>query len=129
MEESAAEPVPPQQEHDSIIVEVFFEEGPLGVTLHRKSDGKVIVFEILDGSQAVNMDLVDGDELWGVGDRIVGDTPIDKARWQEIVEFIRKSERPLRVQFKRWLEVVEHRRIESTGTQHTPPPPSPTCFN
>jgi ankyrin repeat protein len=129
MEESAAEPVPPQQEHDSIIVEVFFEEGPLGVTLHRKSDGKVIVFEILDGSQAVNMDLVDGDELWGVGDRIVGDTPIDKARWQEIVEFIRKSERPLRVQFKRWLEVVEHRRIESTGTDLSPAPASPTCFN
>jgi ankyrin repeat protein len=88
---------------DSVLVEVFFEEGPLGVTLHRKQEGTVIVYEIIDGSQAVNMDLIDGDELWCVGDRMIGDSPIDKVLWSELVDYIRKSDRPLRIVFRRHL--------------------------
>ena len=86
---------------DSILVEVFFEEGPLGVTLHRRQDGVVIVFQIVDGSQAVNMDIADGDELWAVADRNIEQNPLNKADWQEVVDFIRRSERPLRIVFRR----------------------------
>lgn len=99
---------------DSILVEVFFDDGPLGVTLHRGHSGIVTVMKIIEETQAVNMDVADGDELWEVGDRFIGETPMEKAEWGEVVEYIKTSDRPLRVVFRR------HFRDELENGTQTP---------
>ena len=91
---------------EQVFVEVYFEEGPLGVTLRRRGDtGIVFVYEIQSGSQAVNLDVQSGDELWGVGDTEIGNTPLDKDAWNGLIQFIKNSARPLRVIFKRLVTV------------------------
>ena len=91
---------------EQVLVEVYFEEGPLGVTLRRRGDtGIVFVYEIQSGSQAVNLDVQSGDELWGVGDTEIGNTPLDKDAWNGLIQFIKNSARPLRVIFKRLVTV------------------------
>lgn len=63
------------------------------------------MYEILPGSQAVNLDVQSGDELWGVGDTEIGNTPLDKDAWNGLIQFIKNSSRPLRVIFKRLVGV------------------------
>jgi ankyrin repeat protein len=47
------------------------------------------------------MDLEIGDELWSVGAKFVGLTPLNKEAWAELVKFIKDSPRPLEVGWRR----------------------------
>jgi hypothetical protein len=50
---------------ESELVTVTFQDGPLGVKLRRRADdGIAFVFEVVEDSQAVDLDVVPGDELW-----------------------------------------------------------------
>ena len=49
------------------LIETYFVDGPLGVTLRRKVEsGKVYIFQVVADSQAVDLDVAEGDELWAV---------------------------------------------------------------
>eukprot|EP01035_Chromulina_nebulosa_P018876 gene18876-24667_t len=68
---------------DSEIIETHFIDGPLGVTLRRRlEDGIVFVYDIVPNSQAINLDVQPNDELWAVGDSVLGLTPLDKQAWK-----------------------------------------------
>ena len=57
----------PALQDGEFLVETYFVDGPLGVTLRRKVEsGKVYVFQVVADSQAVDLDVVEGDELWAV---------------------------------------------------------------
>jgi hypothetical protein len=87
----------------SQLITVTFQEGPLGVTLRRRSeDGVVFVHDIVEDSQAVNMDINIDDELWAIGQSEIGDVALDKDAWKELVESIRLSPRPLKAVWKRY---------------------------
>ena len=83
------------------LVSVSFEEGPLGVTLRRNADGVVFVFAIVEGTQAVNMDIRAGDELWSIGESLIEDTRIDKEAWDALVQYIKHASRPLKATWVR----------------------------
>jgi ankyrin repeat protein len=86
-----------------------FEAGPLGVTLHwRPEDGIVEISGIIPDTQATNMEVHAGDELWAVGSLEMGSNFIEKEAWQGIVDYIKQSDRPLEVTWKR-----PHRRNPS----------------
>jgi hypothetical protein len=98
-------------------IEVFFVEGPLGVTLRRRpDDGIVFIHEIIPDSQAVNLNVQPMDELWAVGDSEIGETPLDKDAWNGLINFIKTSSRPLRL--------VLHRKSQTPAPE--PPLNSPT---
>jgi len=85
-------------EKPSKFVETFFCDGPLGVVLRRRAeDGIVFVHEIIPDSQAVNIDVSPGDELWTVGESEIGETPLDKEAWDGLITFIKQSSRPLKL--------------------------------
>jgi hypothetical protein len=87
----------------SQLVTVVFQDGPLGVTLRRRSeDGVVFVHDIVEDSQAVNMNINIDDELWAIGQSEIGDVALDKDAWKGLVEFIRFSPRPLKAVWKRY---------------------------
>ena len=86
----------------SNLIYVIFGDGPLGVTLRRRpDDGVVFVFDIVVDSQAVNMDIEIGDELWAIGMSEIGDVALDKEAWNGLVQYIKFSPRPLKATWKR----------------------------
>eukprot|EP01031_Cornospumella_fuschlensis_P046730 gene46730-57227_t len=86
------------QREGEFLVETYFGEGSLGVTLRRNADtGIVFVFDIVPNSQAVQIDVKPGDELWSVGEYDIGRTPLDKDAWKGLIDFIKESQRPLRM--------------------------------
>ena len=89
------------------LVSVSFEDGPLGVTLRRNADGVVFVFAIVEGTQAENMDISVGDELWSIGESLIEDTKIDKEAWDALVQYIKHASRPLKATWVRKNEKIE----------------------
>jgi hypothetical protein len=90
------------QEGEIYLVNVVFGEGALGVTLRRRpQDGVVFVYDIVENSQAVNMDINIDDELWAIGDSEIGDVALDKEAWNGLVQYIKFSPRPLKAVWKR----------------------------
>lgn len=88
--------------YEEAFIETHFDEGPLGVTLRRRpEDGIVFIYEIVQGSQAVNMDVMALDELWSVGDSEIGETPLDKDAWNGLINYIKTSPRPIRLVWHR----------------------------
>ncbi|RYG69592.1 hypothetical protein EON64_02315 [archaeon] len=86
------------QREGELLVETYFGQGSLGVTLRRNADtGIVFVFDIVPNSQAVHIDVQPGDELWSVGEYDIGRTPLDKDAWKGLIDFIKESQRPLRM--------------------------------
>ena len=92
---------------DSMLVEVNFSTGPLGLTLHRHQNGIVSVVRIMDGSQSSSLDVLDGDELWEVEGIRIDERPLDEAAWQRIGDLVRHT-RPLKVVFRRHLLVLKN---------------------
>lgn len=89
-------------ETEEIFIETFFDDGPLGVTLRRRADdGIVFIYEVVQDSQAVNLDVAPGDELWAAADMDIGGTPLDKEAWNGLIAFIKQAERPLRLVWRR----------------------------
>jgi ankyrin repeat protein len=89
----------------SRLVQVFFQEGQLGVTLRRRvEDGVVYVHELVPNTQGVLLDIELGDELWKVGDSLIGTTSLDKEAWQALVQYIKACPRPLAVTWRRRLK-------------------------
>ena len=90
------------KEAECRLISVVFNDGPLGVTLRRRAeDGIVFVFDIVDDSQAVMMDIEIGDELWAIGQSEIGDVALDKEAWNGLVQYIKFSPRPLKATWKR----------------------------
>ena len=85
----------------SDLVQVIFDDGPLGVTLRRRNNGTVYVHDRVAGSQAMDLDIVNLDELWQVGEHLVAFDKIDSERWTELIEYIKVKERPLLIVFRR----------------------------
>lgn len=84
------------------LISVTFGEGSLGVTLRRRpEDGVVFVFDIVENSQAVDMDISVGDELWSIGESEIGDVALDKEAWNGLVQYIKFSPRPLKATWRR----------------------------
>lgn len=93
---------------ESQFITVIFQDGPLGVTLRRRAkDGVVFVHDIVDNSQAVNMNINIDDELWAIGQSEIGDVALDKDAWKGLVEFIKFSPRPLKAVWKRYSNTEE----------------------
>lgn len=93
---------------DSKLVKVQFGEGPLGVTLRRRTEGGVAyVFHIIPDSQATNLDVLEGDDLWAVGSMLLKEDPIEKDGWSNLINFIKSSERPVTMWFRRRLKEDE----------------------
>ena len=80
---------------DSRLVKVVFRDGPLGVTLKKNEDGYVYVHGIVENSQAVQLDIQVGDELWTIGDSMIEDTPLDKEAWDGLIQYVKYCSRPL----------------------------------
>eukprot|EP01039_Chlorochromonas_danica_P008537 gene8537-9410_t len=103
-------------EAQGVFVETFFGDGPLGVTLRRHGDnGIVFIFDVISDSQAVNLDVQPGDELWSVGSFEIGRIPLDKEAWRGLIAYIKESSRPLRMVWFR----------KTTYAPLPPPPPAP----
>jgi ankyrin repeat protein len=98
-----------QADESVTFVEVYFQDGPLGVTLRRNVEtGTIHVFEVVEDSQAADgMDVRKGDELWTVGSVDINGNYLDKEAWEGLIQFIRDSDRPLKVIWKRITEPVE----------------------
>jgi hypothetical protein len=112
----------PHQDGDQVFVETFFEEGSLGVTLKRRTDdGVVYISEIVANSQAINMDVQPGDELWIAADQDIGGEFIDQEAWRGLVNFIKVSHRPLRLVWRR----LKNQNFVPVPPHVTPPPPAP----
>jgi Ankyrin repeats (3 copies)/Ankyrin repeat len=91
----------PRQNKTKLIY-VTFGEGSLGVTLRRRpEDGVVFVYDIVENSQAVDMDISVGDELWSIGESEIGDVALDKEAWNGLVQYIKFSPRPLKATWRR----------------------------
>jgi len=83
-------------------VDTLFQEGPLGVNIRRRpDDGIVVVYDIIAETQAVELDVEIGDELWSVGGNVLGDKYLEKDSWHGLVEYIKASARPLQITWKR----------------------------
>ncbi len=106
----------------SKLVTTYFHEGSLGVNLHRRpDDGIVHVIEIVSGSQAVDLDIQVGDELWRVGTNDVEGKFLDRETWQGLVEYIKKSVRPLEIVWRRPEHPIPHVRSRlSMRATHSP---------
>jgi ankyrin repeat protein len=90
-------------ESNADLIEVSFEEGPLGITLRRRpEDGVVFVYDIIPESQAVRLNIKLNDELWAIGDIEIGVTPLDKEAWDGLIRHIKQSARPLNMTWKRF---------------------------
>lgn len=90
------------------LISVTFGDGPLGVTLRRRpEDGVVFVYEIVEGSQAVDMDINIGDELWTIGLSEIGDVALDKEAWNGLVQYIKFSPRPLTAVWRRRVNIID----------------------
>lgn len=93
---------PSNEPEDSVLVPTFFQDGPLGVNLHRReADGIVEVTEIFPNSQATSLDVKVGDEVWSIGNIEIGRQHLDKEAWQGLVEYIKQGSRPIQVTWNR----------------------------
>mmetsp|Transcript_35397 Transcript_35397/g.77942 ORF Transcript_35397/g.77942 Transcript_35397/m.77942 type:complete len:975 (-) Transcript_35397:66-2990(-) len=100
--ESDAEAVADAPTDDRQMITTVFQEGPLGVNIRRRpADGKVFVFDIVRDSQATALDVCEGDELWALGETVLGEQYIDKEGWEGLVQYIKSSARPLQVTWHR----------------------------
>lgn len=98
-----------------VLVETYFQDGSLGVTLRRHADsGIVFVFDIIPESQATTIDVQPGDELWSVGDFDIGRTPLDKEAWKHLIGYIKESVRPLRMVWLRRPQALPEAPQEDT---------------
>ena len=96
------------KQEESELISVTFGDGPLGVTLRRRpEDGVVFVHEIVQESQAVEMDINVGDELWAIGMSEIGDVALDREAWNGLVQYIKFSPRPLDAVWKRRYSIEE----------------------
>lgn len=87
---------------DFSLIKTFFQDGPLGVNLHRRvTDGIVEVTEIFPNSQAVGMDVRVGDEVWSIGAIEIGKQYLDKEAWEGLVDYIKQGARPVQVTWNR----------------------------
>ena len=87
---------------DSILVETFFDEGSLGVSLKfRSNEGIGFISAIIPNSQAINKNVKEDDELWSVGSQVIGLNRLEKPDWNRLIDFIPKSKRPLRMVWRR----------------------------
>jgi len=87
---------------DSILVETFFDEGSLGVSLKfRSNEGIGFISAIIPNSQAVGKNVKEDDELWSVGSQVIGMNRLEKPDWNRLIDFIPKSKRPLRIVWRR----------------------------
>ena len=83
------------------LVKVTFEKGPLGVTLRKmKETGHVVVVEVIEDTQAVNLNVRLQDEIWAVGPVELGSTRVDDEVWRNLLLYM-KSNRPLEITFLR----------------------------
>jgi hypothetical protein len=54
-----------EMENGGRLITVEFQDGPMGITLRRRADdGIAFVFEIINDTQAIHLDVTPGDELW-----------------------------------------------------------------
>lgn len=100
---------PPLSSIEFVSVSVTFREGSLGLVL-KKKDGVILIEDIQDGTQACQLDIQRGDELWSCGGQNAegpamiqiggGGEKITKGRWEELVSFMRDT-RPLTCQLMR----------------------------
>lgn len=90
------------------LVSVTFREGGLGLIL-KKKHGVVVVEDVQDGTQACDLDIERGDEVWSCfataegqarARQVGGGEPVTKERWEELVTFLRDT-RPLTCQLLR----------------------------
>jgi hypothetical protein len=110
----------PASEGEDSFVETSFGDGPLGVTLRRNADtGIVFIFDIVSDSQAVNIDVQPGDELWSVGEFEIGNTPLDRDAWKGLIGYIKESARPLKMI---WLRRPHTNRRPVNAHEHQPSP-------
>ena len=94
---------------DSQLIETYFIEGSLGVTLKRRpNDGPIYVYNLIENAQAIDKDIQINDEVWSVGSHFIGQNPVTKEEWEKLIEIMQKSKRPLRI--------VWRRKIMSTTT-------------
>ena len=83
------------------LVKVTFEKGALGVTLRKLKDtGRVVVVEVIEDTQAVNLNVSLNDEIWAVGPVELGMTRVDDDVWRNLLLYM-KSTRPLEITFIR----------------------------
>jgi len=95
------------------LIPLSFEAGPLGITLKRNGVGKVLVAGVLDQSQATAMDVRVKDELWAVGERLLGGRGVQKEEWESLVGILKTAARPL---------VLTMLRAAPEEARDTPPP-------
>lgn len=99
---------------DSILVESFFEDGSLGVSLKfRSAEGIGFISAIIPNSQADGKNVQVDDELWSVGSQVIGLNRLDKTDWNRLIDFIQKSKRPLRIVWRRRRNVMTAEDYES----------------
>ena len=104
----------PSSETCAVYVTTVFQDGPLGVNLRRRPiDGIVNVTEIIEDSQAINLDLEIGDELWSIENNELGARYLEKQAWQGMIEYIKHSARPLHVIWRRQI-VQQQNAAEQT---------------
>lgn len=103
-----------------------FQDGPLGVNLHRRpQDGIVEISGISPNTQATQLDVQVGDELWSVGSIEMGTSFIEKEAWQGIVDYIKQSSRPLEVVWKRNPASQSHHLVARPPSRPSSRPSSP----
>lgn len=106
---------------DSILIETYFDEGSLGVSLKfRSNEGIGFISAIIPNSQAINKNVQQDDELWAVGSQIIGLNRLEKPDWNRLIDFIPKSIRPLRMVWRRRRDMMTaldyENEAKSTGT-------------
>lgn len=102
-----------EQRREPKLIPVTFGDGPLGVTLRRRPEnGVVFVFDIVENSQAVDMDINIGDELWAIGASEIGEVALDKEAWNGLVQYIKYSPRPLKAVWRRQQDSCEANQVD-----------------
>lgn len=87
---------------DSVLIDTYFIEGPLGVTLKRRpNDGPIYVFNLIENSQAIGKNIEVNDEIWSVASTVIGVNEVKKEDWDRLIEVMQKSKRPLRIVWRR----------------------------
>ena len=87
---------------DSELIDTYFIEGPLGVTLKRRpNDGPIYVFNLVENSQAIGKNIEVNDEIWSVASTVIGVNQVKKKDWDNLIEIMQKSKRPLRIVWRR----------------------------
>lgn len=110
---------------------VSFMNGTLGVKLKRSTQGELIVQDIVPNSQAVNKGINIGDKFCKIGDKDVGDHPVDDIEFNSIVSMIKTHPRPLPITFEKsgaasatLTDVVESTPAVEPQRSHDPLPQS-----